>query len=152
MQHPEYMKVHIKNFPQDIIDKYNLNYLVEKDGYVYIKIKKGMYGLKQAALLAYNQLKDNLAKHGYHPIKHTIGLWKHDTRPITFCLCVDGFGIKYTQREDAIHLLNALKEGYTITTDWTGEHFCGLTLNQNYEKQYVDITMPDYVEQLLTKM
>jgi len=35
----------------------NTNEKINKDGYVYCKIKLGMYGLKQAALLAYQQLK-----------------------------------------------------------------------------------------------
>ena len=54
-----------------------------------------MYGLKQAAVLAYEHLIENLAPHGYRPIPRTTGLWKHYTRPITFCLCVDDFGVKY---------------------------------------------------------
>ena len=57
MKTAEYMKISYNIFPQDICDKYNLKQLVNADGYVYIKIKKGMYGLKQAAILAYKQLK-----------------------------------------------------------------------------------------------
>ena len=33
-------------FPQDIIDQYNTMYLVDKDGFVHVEIRKGMYGLK----------------------------------------------------------------------------------------------------------
>jgi hypothetical protein len=50
----EYMKMLLSRFPEEIIQKYNLNALAI-DGWVYIKIRKGMYGLKQAGLLA-NQL------------------------------------------------------------------------------------------------
>ena len=50
---PEYMKVPIKYFPQDIIDQYHLLDLLHSNGCIYIKIKKGMYGLKQASVLAY---------------------------------------------------------------------------------------------------
>ena len=56
MERPEYMKIHISKFPPDIIEFYNLNKLVTNDGYVYVKIKKGMYGLKQAAILAYDHV------------------------------------------------------------------------------------------------
>ena len=42
----EYMKIHIKNIPQDIIDTYNLQNIVTPDKYIYIKTKKGMYVLK----------------------------------------------------------------------------------------------------------
>jgi hypothetical protein len=50
----EYIKLLISRFPEEIIQKYNLNDLAV-DGWVYIEIRKGMYGLKQAGLLA-NQL------------------------------------------------------------------------------------------------
>ena len=36
---PEFMRVSIKYFPQDIIAKYKLNNIVTKDRYVYIRIK-----------------------------------------------------------------------------------------------------------------
>ena len=54
MDTPEYMKLLYKHIPQDIQDCYNLDAKVAKDGYIYVKIKKGMYGLKQAAVLAFN--------------------------------------------------------------------------------------------------
>ena len=75
------MKVNYKHFPNDIRRRYKLDAKVTKSGHIYIKIKKGMYGLKQAAILAYNNLKENMAQYGYHPIIGTAGMWKHDTRP-----------------------------------------------------------------------
>ena len=57
MDRPEYMKVPFNKFPKDIRQKYNLYDLVTPDGYIFCKIEKGMYGLKQAALLAYNYIK-----------------------------------------------------------------------------------------------
>jgi hypothetical protein len=47
----EYMKMLLSRFPEEIIQKYNLNALAG-DGWVYIEIRKGMYGFKQAGLLA----------------------------------------------------------------------------------------------------
>jgi hypothetical protein len=40
----------LSRFPEEIIQKYNLNALAV-DGWVYIEIQKGMYGLKQAGPL-----------------------------------------------------------------------------------------------------
>ena len=48
------------------------------------------------------------------------GLWHHKTRPITFTLAVDDFGVKHTNEEDAKHLVSALKQNYDITEDWEG--------------------------------
>ena len=53
MLRPEYMKVPLKYFSQDIQDKYKLQDLVHSDGHVYTRINKGMHGLKQADVLAY---------------------------------------------------------------------------------------------------
>ena len=103
MQSPEFMKVAIKYFPADIIEKYNLNSIVH-NGYVYIKIKKGMYGLKQASVLAYQHLSKLLIDGGYKQILGSLGMWKHETRQTLFCLCVDDFGVKYFSKEDVQHL------------------------------------------------
>ena len=105
-----------------------------------------MYVLKQAALLAYENLKDCLKPHGYTPVSGTVGLWKHESRSTKFCLCVDDFGVKYFSKADANHLLQALQQHYKITVDWIGTNFCGLQLNWNYDNNYVDIAMPGYLE------
>ena len=152
MKTAEYMKVHIKYFPPDIIEKYKLRTIITKDNYIYIKIKKGMYGLKQAAILAYQQLVKNLARHGYYPVDTTNGIWRHITRQTRFCLCVDDFGIKSFNKEDTEHLLNALRQYYKISVDMNGNDYCGLHINWNYDKQHVDISMPDYIKKLLTKL
>ena len=105
MAKAEYMRIQYKYFPSDIKAMYNIDDLVAKDGYVYVKIKKGMYGLEQAAILAYDHLCDNLGQYGYHPVKHSLGLWKHETNSITFCFCVDDFGVKYFNQRDIQHLI-----------------------------------------------
>ena len=53
---PEYMKFHIATIPQEIIDEYNLLNIVDNQGYVYVKIVKGMYGIKQAKIIAHKSL------------------------------------------------------------------------------------------------
>ena len=63
LKKPEYMKVKYKYFPEDIRKRYHLPLLVTQDNYIYIPIKKGMYGLKQAALLAYDNLQQCLKPH-----------------------------------------------------------------------------------------
>lgn len=45
----KYMKIPVRWIPQEIITQYNLQALVDSDGYVYVEIHKDMYGLKQAA-------------------------------------------------------------------------------------------------------
>jgi hypothetical protein len=66
----EYTKMLLYRFPEEIIQKYNLNALAV-DGWVYIEIRKGMYGLKQAGLLVNQLLQTRLAPFGYYPARHT---------------------------------------------------------------------------------
>jgi hypothetical protein len=103
------MVINLSSLPQETIDKYDLIELAQ-DGKVYIEIQKGMYGLPQAGILANELLQLNLAKDGYRPTQHTHGLWKHSTRPISFSLVVDDFGVKYAGREHAEHLIECIKQ------------------------------------------
>jgi hypothetical protein len=48
------MRMLLSRFPEEIVNKYNFKELAV-DGWVYIEIRKGVYGLRQAGLLA-NQL------------------------------------------------------------------------------------------------
>ena len=68
---------------------------------------------------------------------HTSGLWRHTHRPTQFTLVVDDFGVKYTTKEDAQHLINALKETYDISEDWNGEIHCGISLQWDYIQQHL---------------
>jgi len=80
-----------------------------------------MYGLRQVAILAYHYIVKVFKPYGYHPCKYSLGLWKHETRPTVFCLCVDDFGVKYFSEDDKQHLLNALRQYYKITVDDEGK-------------------------------
>ena len=110
-----------------------------------------MYGLKQAAVLAFDNLVSNLNQFGYYPVQSTTGIWRHKTRRTTFCLCVDDFGVKYFCKNDADHLLSSLQHNYEYTVDWTGNNFCGLTMYWQYDKGYVDVSMPKYIPQVLKR-
>jgi hypothetical protein len=54
-----YMRMLLSRFPEEIVDKYNLKAL-SIDVWVYIEIRKGMYGLKQVGLLTNQLLKSAL--------------------------------------------------------------------------------------------
>jgi hypothetical protein len=101
------MKMLLSRFPQEIIQKYNLNALAV-DGWVNIEIRKCMYGLKQAGILASQLLQTYLSPFGYYPARHTPGLWLPKTRPISFTLVVDDFVVKYVGKQHAEHLRNTL--------------------------------------------
>jgi hypothetical protein len=145
-----YMKMLLYRFPEETIQKYNLNALAV-DGWVYIEIRKGMYGLRQAGLLANQLLQTRLAPFGYYTARHTPVLWLHQTRPISFTLVVDDFAVKYVGKQHAEHLRNALLRTYELTTDWTETVYSSITLKWDYKKRTCDISMPGYVSNVLSK-
>ena len=111
-----------------------------------------MYGLKQAAIIDYNQIILHMKPHGYYPVPFTPGIWAHKTRKINFCLCVDDFGVKYFSKDDANNLLNSLLKHYAISTDSEGRNYIGLRVDWNYSEEYVAISMPDYVRKALDRL
>jgi hypothetical protein len=151
MKYYQYIRILAKPIPQEVWDDPRYAPHIEANGFVYPKIRRGMYGLKEAGILAFEQLFTKLAPHGYKPAPFTPGLWRHTTKPTTFTLCVDDFGVKFFTKPDALHLVAALHRDYEITTDWDGSLYCGLTLDWHYADGYVDISMPGYVTRALSK-
>ena len=58
-------------FPPAFSDQYNIHKL-QHNQKIYIKIKKVIYGLPQAGLLANQKLQKALHPYGYDPCSHTI--------------------------------------------------------------------------------
>jgi hypothetical protein len=123
----EYMKMLLSRLPEEIVDKYNLGALAV-ESWVHIEIRKYMYGLKQAGLLANQLLQTRFAPFGYYPARHTPGIWLHKTRPIAFSLIVEDFAVKYVGKQHADHLINALLQSYELTTDWAEKVYSGKSL------------------------
>ena len=49
----QYMRFHLRYITQEILDEYKItNNFFDSKGYIYLEIRKGMYGLKEAAILA----------------------------------------------------------------------------------------------------
>ena len=78
MQIYQYMCLHCRYVTSEIASEYNLaDKYFDANGYAYLETRKGMYGLKEAAILAYEQLRAHLSQFGYVPMKYTPGLWRH---------------------------------------------------------------------------
>ena len=63
---PEYISIHIREIPDQIIAEYKLNEKSEANGVVCIVAKYGMYGLPKSGLLSNALLEKGLNKHGCH--------------------------------------------------------------------------------------
>ena len=149
LKRPEYIRMKMSDIPEEIIEEYGLRNKVTSDGSIYIQANRGMYGLPQSGLLANELLEKRLNKRGYHQSKLVPGLWKHKWRPVQFTLVVDDFGVKYVGKEHALHLKQTLEENYTVTTEWDGRRYIGITLDWDYKRRQVHMSMPGYVKKAL---
>ena len=145
----EYMRIKLIDFPQEVIDEYKLNDIINSNGWVYIEICKALPGFCQSGALAAKKLAANLKPYGYYKIAETNGLWKHESCPISFTLAVDSFSVSYVDRADAEHLKAALKAHYPMTIDWSGDKYFGITLDWDYKKREMRSSMPVYVKKAL---
>ncbi len=64
-------------------------------------------------------------------------------------MVVDFFSIKYSSKEHVHHLTQVLKQHYQIEEDWGGTQYIGLTVDWDYKRHQVHISMPGYVEKAL---
>jgi hypothetical protein len=145
-----YARFPVNVIPEAIMQEYNLEPLIH-NGFVYVVVRKGCYGLAQAGRIANDRLKAFLEPYGYEPVSITGGLWRHKTRDIRFALIVDDSAVKYLKRQDAEHLMATLKLLYNVSEDWTGGRYAGLTIGWDYDAGTVDISMPGYAERALQR-
>jgi hypothetical protein len=134
MERYEYMRIPVKDIPAVIMEQYKLWPLVH-NGFVLVEIRRGIYGLPQAGILDNEQLVQHLSIYGYYPTKNTPGLFRHQSRDISFSLVVDDFGYKYVGKEHADHLIAELQALYSITIEWDGTLYCGITFKWNYKER-----------------
>ena len=126
------MRIPLKTTPHEIIDAYNLSTVVENQGWIYLRVEKGMYGFKESGIIANQELVKHMAPFGYHPVQHTPGLWIHDNRNTIFSLVVDDFCVHYSSMEDADHFKNEFIEKYLITVDMEETLYIGINLDWEY--------------------
>ena len=146
----KYMKLALVCIRGEIIDQYSLRTL-SSDSWVYLDIQKGMLGLKQAGRIVNDRLKAHLAHFGFAPVPITPALWKQATKPIIVPLLIDNFGVKYTSKDNADHLIQALQKIYTISIECNGYLFCRLTIDWDYAARTYHISMPEYLQTALLK-
>ena len=93
--------------------------------------------------------KRNSTREATDKANWSLFFWTHDWRPVQFTLVVDNFWVKYVGEEHAIHLKNTIEENCTVTTEWDGQRYIGITLDWDYKIIQVHISMPNYVTKSL---
>ena len=74
MTYLQYILIHASFIPQEVMDQYQ--FTIEANVYIYLEIRKVLYGLKEAGVVAFTQLLQNLSPFKYEPMKFTPGLWR----------------------------------------------------------------------------
>ena len=74
LHRPEFICIKLSDIPNEVINEYKLREKATKNGSIYIRAKRGMYGLPQAGLIANELLEKRLNKHGYRQSKLVPGL------------------------------------------------------------------------------
>ena len=149
LKRPEYAKIKLSDIPEEVIKEYKLNEKTTPDGWIYIKVIRGMYGLPQAGSLGHDLLETRLNKEGYFQSQIFPGFWKHKTKPIQFVLVVDDFGIKWIQEKDLDHLIKSLEKYYDVTVDREGKEYVKIELDWDYKKRQVHLSMAPYLQKAL---
>ena len=80
-----------------------------------------------------------------------LGFWTNDWRPVHFTIVVDDFGVNYVGKKHAIHLKNTIEDNYTVTIEWDGRRYISITLDWDYKRRKVHLSMPNYVIKSLKK-
>jgi hypothetical protein len=146
MDRKEYMKIAVDQFPEEARAQF-INPGMVKNGHVLVEINKGIYGLAQAGRLAQDRLVALLEDNGYRPISPLNPcIFKHENRDVTFSLVVDDFGVMYERKEDVCHLLETLREIYTVKEDWTGSSYVGYNIVHDIDKATITLSMPGYID------
>ena len=75
-------------------------------------------------------------------------MFNHDSNGVAFTLVVDDFGIKYTDKEIAQHLVHTLSALYPIKVYWTGDKYLGLTIEYGRTARTITLSMPGFIDKV----
>ena len=143
LKEAECVRFKVDQIPENIIKHYKLDSKI-RNGFVYAKINRAWYGLKQSGKIAHDDLVEHLKKEGYTKTT-TEGLFKHCTRDITFTLVVDNFAIKYTNKADAEDLITCIRKKYKkFKVDWEAKQYIGINLKWDHTQRTVKLSMDGY--------
>jgi len=114
---------------QYVTAKYKKKYgHVMKNGRLLLKLKRSIYGMKQAGHISQRNLIKILEGNGYAGSDYNC-ICANTEKTVTFVTHLDDFGVGYKNKRHIEKLIEVLKgAGYTITVDWEGKKICGFEI------------------------
>ncbi len=101
---PQFLKIYLDAYPDAVLSRLRLDPFVQLNRhgkrFVLFRMDKTLYGLKEAGELSNLRLVQLLSSFGFVETS-TPCLFRHTSRPITFVLVVDDFGVKYQHRAES---------------------------------------------------
>ena len=91
---PEFLRMKLSNFPNNVIKHYQLKEKVDNKMFIYVHCIKGVYEPTHAGIIAQKLPEERLNEQDYYKSKSTPAFWTHKWRPICFPPIVDDFGVK----------------------------------------------------------
>ena len=64
---------------------------------------------------------------------------------------VRNFGVKYVGKKHAEHPIQTIEEKYQASLEWEGNHYCGISITWNYQKQVFYLSILGYTQAALHK-
>jgi hypothetical protein len=119
--------------------------------FVIFRIDQTMYGLKDAGKLSNLRLVSLLSASGFLETT-TPCLFRHVSRPISFVLVIDDFGIKYQNRDDYDYLISCLSRLYHVKSHPIASKFLGFAISHNRSQRTLSLSYPGYVDALLHRL
>lgn len=144
LEQDEYVAIPVNEIPEASMTRHNLHDKV-RNGRVYFRVPKAMYGLPQAGYVAQQDLGKLLRANGFYECPRTPQMFRHNTRDLTMSIVVDDFGVLYLKEADVHWLLDVLRTKYELKIDWSGTKYIGITLQWDYTARTCRLSMPDYV-------
>jgi hypothetical protein len=153
--HPQFIKIHIASYSPEVLSRLRLHPFIQTDKhskeYIIFRADKTLYGLKEAGKLSNLQLVRLLLSFGFVETS-TPCLFRHPTRPITFCLVADDFGVKYTDRHDFDYLVSCLATLYHVKAHPLASRFLGFTIHHDRQARTLSLAYPGYIDDLLARL
>ena len=153
MPSPEFIIIHTSLFTPAVLTRLGVDPFIQLDKhgkpFFYARCDKTIPGFKQAGFHANQQVTSPLLAHGYYQLQPS--LFTHTIDPIYFALCVDDYGIKYSDISHFHRLVNALSTKYHVKAHPIADTFLGLTIVHDRIARTITTSMPNYVANMLKR-
>ena len=155
---PYYMKIkgELVKILCDLDSSYT-KYITE-EGYLYLKVKKAIYGLHESGYLWYKNLSTNLKNFGYKISKFDPSFMYHPINKTHLSIYVDDILISAKEQKYITELMNYLRECYGELNDLTsinGEiNYIGISIKKYTTKNndIIKINQPNLIKKNILKI